>query len=111
MKYFHLLAALFLSIFNEVAYSKCLPKADFIPECRYEKGDLWCAQHGKGNLYAYSDNCLRDNSNHSGQITADVSGLKALRQGMNYSKARQIIINAGWQGKKKRWQMSLSMDK
>ncbi len=32
------------------------------------------------------------------------SGLEALRQGMNYSDARKIILNAGWQGNNKRWQ-------
>ena len=30
--------------------------------------------------------------------------LKALRQGMKYSEARQIILNAGWQGTRTRWQ-------
>lgn len=30
--------------------------------------------------------------------------LKNLRQGMNYSEARKIILNAGWQGNNTRWQ-------
>lgn len=34
----------------------------------------------------------------------DDSGLKSLRQGMNYSQVRKIILNAGWQTTRKRWQ-------
>ena len=33
-----------------------------------------------------------------------ISGLKALRQNMNYSEARKIILNSGWQASRKRWQ-------
>ena len=32
------------------------------------------------------------------------NSLKSLRQGMNYSEAREIILNAGWQGNNTRWQ-------
>ena len=34
----------------------------------------------------------------------DISGLKKLTQNMKYSEARKIILDAGWQGKKTRWQ-------
>jgi tetratricopeptide (TPR) repeat protein len=30
--------------------------------------------------------------------------LAGLRQGMSYSQAREIVLDAGWQGKNKRWQ-------
>lgn len=104
INFFRFLAVLLLFAFYELGYSKCLPVDDSNPECRYEKGDPWCAQHGKGNMFAYSDDCLRQKSSRSGGTTADVSRLKALRQGMNYSEARQVILDAGWQGKNKRWQ-------
>jgi hypothetical protein len=43
-------------------------------------------------------------SQKHGVRAAEVSGLKKLRQGMKYSKAREIILDASWQGSNKRWQ-------
>lgn len=45
-----------------------------------------------------------NNDGVAGKSAVDISGLKALRQEMNYSEARKIIIDAGWQGNSKRWQ-------
>ncbi len=35
---------------------------------------------------------------------SNATSLNALRQGMKYSEAREIILNASWQGLNKRWQ-------
>lgn len=82
----------------------CLPNNDANHPCRYIHGDSWCAKHGGGNPYAYSDSCLAQASSGKSRPQPDVSGLSRLRQGMNYSQARQIILDAGWQGNYKRWQ-------
>jgi hypothetical protein len=84
--------------------AKCLPNSDIDHPCRYIQGDSWCAKRGGGNLYAYSDSCLGQASTSNRRTQPDVSGLIGLRQGMDYSQARQIILGAGWQGNNKRWQ-------
>jgi hypothetical protein len=105
MKYvYQFLLVVFATVLHEMAESKCLPRADVVPQCRYESGDAWCAEHGKGNPYAYSDSCLTENAARLKAGAPDVSGLSSLRQGMNYSMAREIVLNAGWQGNNMAWQ-------
>ena len=102
----HMRSFFFTSVFILAgqAHSACLPSNDTVPACRYEQGDAWCAQYGKGKQYAYSDECLKQQPAPTKRGSADVSGLTALRQEMKYSQAREIILNAGWQGKNMRWQ-------
>jgi len=51
-----------------------------------------------GELYDFS---FKDNTNSP---QSNTYSLKNLRQGMNYSEARKIILNAGWQTAGARWQ-------
>ncbi len=104
MRFLKTIVIISLPFIVGVASAKCLPNKDKSPECRYEKGDSWCAQNDNKNPYAYSDSCLSKNTKKNEKPTADVSGLKALRQSMNYSEARKIILDAGWQGNNTRWQ-------
>ena len=47
-----------ITSFNSL-YAKCLSSSNEYPTCRLEAGDKWCVENGKGNSYAYSDNCLK----------------------------------------------------
>lgn len=98
------LAVLILALPLEGVSAKCLPNSDPAHPCRCFEGDSWCAEQGNGNPYAYSDNCLELSSQALKKPQPDVSGLAGLRQGMDYSQARQIVKNAGWQGNNRRWQ-------
>lgn len=101
-----LLLSIALISFCNFSYAECRSvKEESHADCRYKEGDLWCAANYRGKPYAYSDKCLY--SSHDTDLegtrkkekssSVDVSGLKELRQDMSYSKAREIIINAGWQ--------------
>lgn len=97
--------AIFLVLPFAIANAKCLPRSDAANKCRYVEGDSWCGVQDKSRPYAYSDSCLEASVKHrNNESTADVSRLTGLRQNMNYSEARQIILNAGWQGNGTRWQ-------
>ena len=101
-----LLLSIALISFCNFSYAECRSvKEESHADCRYKEGDLWCAANYRGKPYAYSDKCLY--SSHDTDLegtrkkekssSVDVSGLKELRQHMSYSKAREIILNAGWQ--------------
>jgi hypothetical protein len=64
-----------------------------------EKGTVY-VRHGTVTFKATPDEIVA--MSESKKIY--VSDLKELRQGMKYSQTREIILNAGWQGNKKRWQ-------
>ena len=89
---------------QSAVYAKCLSRADLYPQCRYPAGDSWCVAHSRDKPYAYTDRCLRKAPVSRCETLPDLSGLKALRQGMRYSKARKIILDAGWQALYNRWQ-------
>ncbi len=57
--------ALGISCFHGPALARCLSTSADDQECRYPQGDSWCAQHGQGNRYAYSDTCLESKSRSS----------------------------------------------
>lgn len=97
-------AFMILALSAEIVSAACLPRSDAAHPCRYAAGDSWCAEHGNGNSYAYSDDCLTQSSNLKNNPQPNVSGLTGLRQGMDYSQARQIALNSGWQGNNRRWQ-------
>lgn len=62
MNIFRFFLVLFIATYGLV-YAKCLPQDDKTNRCRYEKGDSWCVNHDKVNLYAYSDSCLKELTN------------------------------------------------
>lgn len=42
-----------------LAHAVCLSMDKKDSKCRYPAGDEWCKENGKGNKYAYSDDCLK----------------------------------------------------
>ncbi len=94
-----------LASFYEATYAaSCRAWEQAIYECRYNNCDVWCRENAIDGLYVYSEDCLKKLSSLSCRSPADVSGLTDLSQGMSYSEARKIILNAGWQGLGKGWQ-------
>lgn len=65
MRIYIIAFALGVSCINGSALAKCLSEVSDDQECRYPQGDSWCAQHGQGYRYAYSDNCLESKSTSS----------------------------------------------
>ena len=102
MHIFKIIVIAIVPIISGTASAKCFSQKDQAPTCRYEKGDPWCAKNDKVHPYAFDDKCLQKKTAHT--TTADVSGLKTLRQEMTYKEARKIIIDAGWQTFDARWQ-------
>lgn len=65
MRIYIIALALGVSCIHGSALAKCLSEATDDQECRYPQGDSWCAEHGQGNRYAYSDTCLESKSSIS----------------------------------------------
>ena len=65
MRIFILALAFGLTCFHGSTLAKCLSQSGEDQECRYPQGDSWCAQHGQGYRYAYSDTCLESKSSSS----------------------------------------------
>lgn len=51
-----------VAFLNGPALAKCLSDPGFSDDCRYPKGDAWCAEHDTNSPYAYSDQCLEKRS-------------------------------------------------
>lgn len=71
---------IFLFIVSNTVSAKCLSDPRFSDECRFPKGDAWCAEQRGGNPYAYSDNCLKqrqtvspEQANHADSSKKDIS--------------------------------------
>lgn len=58
MKQVQTAIAVFSIAYASSTYGACLSDPAEAPACRYPQGDSWCEQHGKGNRFAYRDNCL-----------------------------------------------------
>ncbi|WPL19361.1 hypothetical protein Thiowin_04478 [Thiorhodovibrio winogradskyi] len=54
------IVALAISLGASDSFAACLGSASVHPECRYPKGDGWCATHANDRHYAYAGKCLED---------------------------------------------------
>lgn len=72
-----------------LAMAKCFPDASARNDCRYPKGDSWCAEQSNGKPYAYSDNCLA--------TLSGASSLPSFTKRESYTSVREKMLKAGWE--------------
>ena len=72
MKRLTSLALIGLLLGSNSVMAKCLSDPSVSDECRFPKGDAWCAEQAAGKPYAYSDSCLQKHHTSTGETSAQL---------------------------------------
>ena len=66
----HGATVLFCMAFSGSVGAECGSTDNASSACRYPAGDAWCTRHGGGNLYAYKDGCIEEESTANTNLAA-----------------------------------------